>query len=239
MARRLKLIGAAHYQNDGDPRTSGPGFRVTFHENSLFDPLLRKKPTMWFVNSMSDLFHRDITNTEIADIFATMAESPHHTYQVLTKRALRMETWLASGKAFTENALTYRSSRVHVDWTFDDALPNVWIGVSIENDYYTVRADALRRAPAAVRFVSAEPLLAPLPSLKLDRIDWLIVGCESIGSKAGRPMQLDWVRDLRDRAGEAGTAFFVKQLPINGRVVKDLERFPADLQIRQYPQVAA
>jgi protein gp37 len=116
-----------------------------------------------------------------------MAETPQHTYQVLTKRARRLA------------AVAPR-----LPWP-----PNVWMGVSVENDNYTFRVDHLRRVPAALRFVSAEPLLGPLPSLRLDDIDWLIVGGES--GPGARPMQLEWATDLRDIAVDAGVDFFFKQ----------------------------
>ena len=181
MAGRLKRMGSARYQRDGDPRTSGPGFGVTCHEDVLDQPLRWRRPRRIFVNSMSDLFHPDVPDLFIAQVFTVMALCPQHTFQILTKRPQRMASLLRHREACYDG------------WP----LPNVWLGTSIENDRYAFRADHLRATPAAVRFVSAEPLLGPLPSLDLTGIDWLIVGGES--GPAARPMHPDWVRDLRDR----------------------------------------
>jgi protein gp37 len=187
MAKRLKAMGSAHYQNDGDPRTSGPGFKVTCHDDALDIPRKVRKPTTWFVNSMSDLFHPDVPAEFIAAMWDTMATTPRHTYQILTKRPQRMAKFME----------------------YWPVLPNVWLGTSIESDRYTFRADYLRASPAAVRFLSLEPLLGPLPSLDLSEVDWVIVGGES-GPNA-RPMNVDWARDLRDRCVAAGVPYFFKQ----------------------------
>ena len=192
LAKRLKGMGQAKYQNDGDPRTSGPGFGLTVHPDSLDAPLRWKKPRRVFVNSMSDLFHDDVGPAFIGAVFDRMRECPQHTFQILTKRSKRMAGLCKGG--------------VPGD---SDPIPNVWLGVSIENDRYAFRADHLRETPAAVRFLSLEPLLGPLPSLDLTGIDWVIVGGES-GVNA-RPIEADWVRDLRDRSVAAGVAFFFKQ----------------------------
>lgn len=187
MARRLKAAGSARYQADGDPRTSGPGFGLTIHPDLVNLPRRWVKPRTVFVNSMSDLFHAKVPAGFIADVFATMAATPQHTYQVLTKRPLRAAR-LADG-------LTWPA--------------NVWLGVSVESPAQTNRLDLLRRTPAAVKFVSAEPLLAALPDLDLKEIDWLIVGGES--GPGHRPIHADWVRDLRDQSLAAGVRFFFKQ----------------------------
>ena len=190
MAGRLKLMGQAKYQADGDPRTSGLGFALTVHPDALKVPLRWKKPRTVFVNSMSDLFHKDVPETFIRDVWETMARCPQHTFQVLTKRPQRMAAHLEARR---------------VGWeTFElTPLPNVWLGTSIENDRYTFRADHLRATPAAVRFLSCEPLLGPLPSLNLDGIDWVIVGGES--GPGARPMHPDWVRDIRDQCWAQGS----------------------------------
>jgi protein gp37 len=140
-----------------------------------------------FVNSMSDLFHPDVPLSFIQRVFAVMADTPRHTYQILTKRSKRL--------AELSECL---------DWS-----SNVWAGVSVENQRYAFRLNHLRSVPAAVRFVSAEPLLGPLPSLDLAEINWLIVGGES-GPRA-RPVEADWVRGIRDQCSEADVAFFFKQ----------------------------
>jgi protein gp37 len=197
LAARLKRMGQPRYQRDGDPRTSGPGFGLTLHEDKLDEPLRWRKPRVVFVNSMSDLFHKDVPAEFIGRAFNVMDSTPRHTFQVLTKRPKRMRNvltayWQATGA-----------------WGDADVAQNVWLGTSIESNEYVWRADRLRETPAAVRFISAEPLLGPLPSLDLTGIDWLIVGGES-GPHA-RPIGAEWVRDLRDICFETDTAFFFKQ----------------------------
>lgn len=187
LAKRLKAMGQPKYQNDGDPRTSGPGFAPTVHQDTLDAPRSWREPRRVFVNSMSDLFHPRVPDEFIADVFAVMAGTSRHQYQVLTKRPKRAA------------ALAYRLPWPH----------NIWLGTSIENNDYVDRADQLRRVPAAVRFLSCEPLIGPLPDLELDGIDWMIVGGES-GHRA-RPMDASWAADLRDRSVAAGVAFFFKQ----------------------------
>lgn len=203
MAARLKRMGAAKYQNDGHPRTSGPGFALTEHPDALDQPFRWRKPRRIFVNSMSDLFHKDVSNEFIVKVFDVMANNHRHTFQVLTKRPQRMA-------AFTT---AYYSGAFIRDWDagplVDGPERNVWLGTSIENDNYSFRANHLRLIPAAVRFLSLEPLLGPLPSLDLTGIDWVIVGGES--GPGARPMNPAWVRDLRDRAVAAGVAFHFKQ----------------------------
>lgn len=206
MARRLKAMGQPHYQADGDPRTSGPGFGLTCHPDALDIPLRWRKPRRVFVNSMSDLFHRDVAGHFIAEVWARMAVTQRHTYQVLTKRPQRMSDLLSADDwihAYT--GVMVRRGEGNSRWP----LPNVWLGTSIETDRYTWRADHLRATPAAVRWLSCEPLLGPLPSLDLAGIDWVVAGGES-GPRA-RPMDPGWVRDLRDRCTAAGVPFFFKQ----------------------------
>ena len=205
MAARLKRMGQANYQTDGDPRTSGPGFGVQCHPHMLDQPLRWKRPRRIFVNSMSDLFHPDVPDSFIGGVFDVMAQCPRHTFQVLTKRPQRMERLLSVWHA----AGVWRRHDLMWCGPVEFPLPNVWLGTSIESDRYAFRADNLRRTPAAVRFVSAEPLLGPLPSLDLASIDWLIVGGES--GPRSRPMHPDWARDLRDRCAATPTAFHFKQ----------------------------
>ena len=187
LAKRLKAMGSAKYQADGDPRTSGPGFGVAIHEDALAIPRRWRDPRVVFVNSMSDLFHARVPVDYVRRVFEVMADTPRHTYQVLTKRAARLAKLAPS-----------------LEWP-----PNVWMGVSVESDDHLDRITDLRRVPAAVRFVSAEPLLGPLDNLDLDGIDWLIAGGES--GQGCRPMDPAWVRSLRDQCLAAGTAFFFKQ----------------------------
>ncbi|MBM0275351.1 DUF5131 family protein [Micromonospora tarensis] len=214
LAKRLKGMGSAKYQTDGDPRTSGPGFGIATHADALTIPLSWRKPRTVFVNSMSDLFHARVPATFVARVFAVMAATPQHTYQVLTKRPERMLRLVGEeidgGVALMEAAEaagfeSVSTALYEAPWP----LPNVWLGTSIESDDRTGRACALRSTNAAVRFISAEPLLGPLPSLDLTGIAWLIAGGES--GPGARPMDPAWVRDLRDRCQASGTAFFFKQ----------------------------
>jgi protein gp37 len=206
-------MGSQKYQADGDPRTSGPGFAVTVHQDTLPEPLRWRKPRVVFVNSMSDLFHARVPDAFIASVFAVMAATPWHTYQVLTKRPRRMRSLLSRGELGTagfpdmvEEAMAEFTHASLDAWP----LPNVWIGTSIENDDYTWRAACLRQTPATVRFLSLEPLLGPLPSLDLDGIGWVIAGGES--GPEHRTLDLAWARDIRDRCISQNVDFFFKQV---------------------------
>lgn len=163
------------------------GFDLRLWPQRLEQPLRWKRPRTIFVNSMSDLFHEDIPEAFIEDVFSVMAEADWHVFQILTKRHDRLAE-LAE----------------RLPWS-----PNVWMGVSIENRRFVHRAEHLRAVPAAVRFISAEPLLGPLEGLDLSGIQWLIAGGES-GSKH-RPVRAEWVRQLRDRCLAEDVAFFFKQ----------------------------
>ena len=187
MARRLSAMGIPKYANDGDPRTSGPGFGLTVHADTLALPLRWRKPRLVFVNSMSDLFHDDVPLAFIRSVFDVMYRTPRHTYQVLTKRSRRLAAEAA-----------------HLVWP-----PNVWMGVSVESQRYQFRIDHLRSVPAAVRFVSAEPLLGPLFDVDLSGVGWVIVGGES--GHGARRMDHAWAADLRDRCDAEQIPFFFKQ----------------------------
>ncbi len=163
------------------------GFSVTLHESTLGDPLKWRKPRLVFVNSMSDLFHESVPAAFIESVFAVMNRAGRHTFQVLTKRPERAA--LLSGR---------------LRWT-----PNVWLGTSVESSALLGRPAALKETRAQTKFLSLEPLLGPLPSLELTGIDWVIVGGES--GPGARPMQPDWVREIRDRCIRSGTPFFFKQ----------------------------
>jgi len=179
MARRLRAMGAPGYDR---------GFRLTLQPARLLQPVERKRPTVWFVNSMSDLFHKDIPDAYLDQVFTTIRRTPQHTYQILTKRAERLFEYFASR----------------------DAPRNVWLGVSVENRKHgKPRIDHLRRVPASIRFLSIEPLLEDLGELDLADIHWVIVGGES-GSKA-RPMKPEWARQIQRQCAEAGVAYFFKQ----------------------------
>jgi protein gp37 len=163
------------------------GFSVTLHEGTLNDPFKWKKPKLVFVNSMSDLLHPKIPIEFIQKVFKTMNDTPQHTYQVLTKRSERLK-------------------EIHSELTWT---PNIWMGVSVEHQDLLYRIDHLREVPAAVRFLSLEPLLGPLPNLDLSNIHWAIVGGES-GHKA-RPMQPEWVDEIHEQCIKSGVPFFFKQ----------------------------
>ena len=184
LAKRLKAMGSPKYQNDGDPRTSGPGFDVTIHPDTLDEPLRWRTPRVVFVNSMSDLFHARIPLDFIRDVFDVCRDTPQHTYQVLTKRSLRL-----------------RRVAEKLDWP-----SNLWMGVSIENAAALTRVDHLRAVPATVRFLSCEPLIGPLDGLDLDGIDWVIAGGES--GPNYRPVDINWIRGIRDSCQRADVAFF-------------------------------
>jgi protein gp37 len=178
MSNRLRLMGQRNYAN---------GFELTLHEHMLEQPLRWKKPLRIFVNSMSDLYHKDVPLEFIQQVFATMNKASWHQFQILTKRADRLEV-------------------------LSDKLPwsdNIWQGVSVENAEYTFRIDHLRKTGAKTRFLSVEPLLSALPNLNLSGIDWVIVGGES--GPGARPMAKEWVLEIERQCREAKVAFFFKQ----------------------------
>jgi protein gp37 len=187
LAKRLKAMGSAKYQADGDPRTSGPGFGVAIHHDALEVPYRWRRPRLVFVNSMSDLFHAKVPIGFIRDVFGVIGDTPQHTYQLLTKRSTRL-------RRFADR----------LEWP-----PNLWMGVSVETERELDRVDDLRTVDAAVRFISAEPLLGPLDDLGLDGLHWVITGGES--GPAARPCSPAWVRAIRDRCAQAGVPFFHKQ----------------------------
>ena len=163
------------------------GFAINVHESVLNDPLKWKQPRFVFVNSMSDLFHRSVPAAFVERVFDVMGRAPQHRFQVLTKRPSRV---------------AQIEERLH--WT-----PNIWLGVSIETERWMGRLATLKGTSAHVKFLSLEPLLGPLPNIELDGIDWVIVGGES--GPGARPMEADWVRDIRDQCESSGVPFFFKQ----------------------------
>lgn len=163
------------------------GFEVTLHEKMLSKPFEWKKPRLVFVNSMSDLFHEKIPFHFIKSVFSVMKQASWHTFQILTKRS--------------ENLLTLAP---RLEWP-----SNVWMGVTVESHEYISRIEHLRSVPAAIRFLSLEPLLSAMPDLELSNIDWVIVGGES-GPKS-RPMHPEWVRSIRQQCIAASIPFFFKQ----------------------------
>lgn len=200
MARRLQALGIEKYNE---------GFKLRLHENALHTPYTWKGQKVVFVNSMSDLFHKDVPLEFIKKVFLVMNDTPH-IYQVLTKRADVLLKW-------------------------DKELPwshNIWMGVSVENAKMVHRIDLLRKTSAKVKFLSCEPLIGPLPNLNLEGIDWLIVGGES--GRRPRPMQVDWVLDIQEQCERAGVKFFFKQWggtnkkkagrELNGRTYNEMPR---------------
>jgi len=179
-------MGAAKYQHDGNPETSGPGFGLRCHPDTLDIPRKWRRPRAVFVDSMSDLFHPQVPDGFIHQVFETMADTPRHTYQILTKRSQRL--------AATAESLPWAD--------------NIWMGVSVENSRYAFRAEHLKLTPAKTKFVSAEPLLGAL-DLDLKGLDWVIAGGES--GPGARPAKADWLRALRDDCAAAGVPFFFKQ----------------------------
>lgn len=264
MAKRLKGMGAEKYQRDGDPKTSGPGFGVSEHRGTLNEPFGWRKPRRVFVNSMSDLFHESVSESFIAQVFATMAATPEHTYLILTKRHARMRSLLRKWTPITGS-----TPWVHTGpWP----LPNVWLGVSAEDQRWAdIRIPALLETPAAVRWVSAEPLLNPLslypgkwmpptgggPRVNLNQpweepgpsLDWVVVGGES--GPGARRLGPGWIRHLVEECQGSGVPVFVKQMGsvwasttvVDGKTVAargdrkghDMNHWPADLRVREFP----
>ena len=219
-------------------RDNGPQWigEVRTLPEQLAVPIRRKSPRTMFVNSLSDTFHADVPDEFIAAMFGVMAACPQHTFQVLTKRAERMEEWftriathptLRSPCAMADHAAYLGGIRgkdadaINALYRRPPAwpLPNVHVGVSVENRKHGVpRIDHLRRVPAAVRFLSVEPLLEDIGTIDLTGISWCIAGSES-GHRA-RPMNEDWVRSIRDQCAPAGVPFFYKQrLDAKGRKI--------------------
>lgn len=187
LAKRLKAMGQPKYQVDGDPKTSGPGFGLTCHEDALAIPFGWRAPRTIFVNSMSDLLHPAVPDEFIIKVLEVMRGTPQHQYQILTKRSKRLAVLGPK-----------------LNWP-----DNAWMGVSVEADRYTFRVAHLLESGAPVKFLSCEPLLGPLDSLDLAGLDWVIAGGES--GPGARPMAAEWVRLVRDRCGESRVPFFFKQ----------------------------
>lgn len=252
------------YMRDGDPKTSGPGFGLQMHESRLDQPLRWKRGRSIFVNSMSDLFHPEVTDEFLDRVFAVMALATQHTFMILTKRPERMREYVtgASGR-IADTIIRMRRERGEKVSTVPLAhiplgtpwwpLANVWLGTSVENARWRTRIDVLREIPAAIRFLSCEPLLGPLCDpeegpyipplgmLDLTGIHWAIVGGES--GPGARPMDVKWVRDIVAECRAQGAAPFVKQL---GEIwsrehlghhghAGNIDEFPADLRVREMP----
>lgn len=181
-------------------------------DHKFREPLSVRRPTVWFVNSMSDLFHENAPPEWVREVIEIMCRTPHHTYQVLTKRPVEAEQFFRS----------------NTDIVWPD---NAWIGVSVEDTKRLFRIDVLRRLPGRIKFVSAEPLLGPLGSIDLSGIDWVIGGGES--GPGARPCEPEWVRNLRDECLRQGAAFFMKQWgkPANNPLASQC---PADAKLANF-----
>ncbi|MBI2419800.1 MAG: phage Gp37/Gp68 family protein [Ignavibacteriales bacterium] len=180
MAKRLKAMGQPKYVN---------GFNLTLHPDTLMEPYTWKKPKMIFVNSMSDLFHKDVSVEYIQKIFKVIKENPQHVFQILTKRA---------------DILRYYDSEGWLEWPH-----NLWMGVTVENKATMHRIELLQNTGARVKFLSCEPLLSALPNMPLKKIDWVIVGGES--GRTPRPMKEEWVVEIKEQCQNANVAFYFKQ----------------------------
>lgn len=178
MALRLQAMGQSNYAN---------GFDLTLHEHALQLPFKWKKPQTIFVNSMSDLFHKDVPINFVMKIFETMNQANWHRYQVLTKRSDRL-----------------RQLSPKIDWQ-----RHVWMGVTVETKEYTYRIDDLRQTGARIKFLSLEPLLGPIPNIDLSEMDWVIVGGES--GPGARPIKEEWILGIRDQCQKENVPFFFKQ----------------------------
>jgi len=198
MTKRLKGMGQEKYSD---------GFKFRVHPATLLVPYTWNKPQLVFVNSMSDLFHKNVPLEYVKSVFKVMNDTPQHIYQILTKRGDVLESYAP----------------------FLDFTPNIWMGVSVEDERVTDRIDHLRRINAKTRFLSLEPLLGPLSSLNLEGIHWVIVGGES--GFSARPMNIDWVEDIRKQCEGANVPFFFKQWGgnkkaagriLNGRTYDDM-----------------
>lgn len=209
MARRLETMGTEKYA--GLTRKSGK--RAVWNGKVREDWAALKVPHSWhkprkiFVNSMSDLFHEQVSDDFILAVWRVMYHTPQHTYQILTKRPDRMAAFVSLNR-YPPIWKIYRT-RANDCLIARDPLPNVWLGVSVEDAATVTRLDALRDTPAAVRFVSFEPLIGRVGTPNLTGIDWAIVGGES-GPHA-RPMRAEWVEEIQRQCRLAGTAFFFKQ----------------------------
>lgn len=200
MTRRLKAMGQEKYKN---------GFKLTLHPEVLNEPYSWKKGKMIFVNSMSDLFHKNVPVDYIQQVFKVIKENPQHVFQVLTKRA---------------DILNYYDSEGWLEWPH-----NLWMGVTVENNDVRSRIELLSKTGARVKFLSCEPLLTAIPGMKLNDIDWVIVGGES--GRTPRPIKEEWVIDIKEQCQKANVAFYFKQWggtnkKKNGRLLEG-ERFDA------------
>jgi protein gp37 len=254
LAHRLAAMGQLNYQAVTKPM-GGWNSEIVYDESQLEIPLRWKKPRRIFVNSMSDTFHKDVPFEFIDKIFAVMALCPQHVFQVLTKRADRMAEYLNDKYDNREEAIGNEVCVItkgqNPGLFVELPLPNVWLGVTAENqEQADKRIPILLGIPAAKRFVSVEPMLGPVdldctkegvhalgcggPCDCAAKLSQVIIGCESGPHR--RPCKIEWVESLVAQCKAAGVAVFVKQLSINGKVEKDVTKFPKHLQLQEYPK---
>jgi protein gp37 len=214
-------------------------FRLTLHPDRLFLPLRWKKPSRIFVDSMSDLFHPEVPDYFITQVFAVMAIARQHQFQILTKRPSRMNEIVTSGFATWVEAQQEQicGERGWCAQEFDWPLPNVWLGVSVEDQKASDgRLPWLLKTPAVVKFVSVEPMLGPVNlGWDINRLNWIIIGAES--GPGARAFELQWAFDLVRQCRDSEVPVFVKQLRINGKLTHDLNDFPEELRVREYPVI--
>lgn len=251
-------MGSEKYVGLVNPRKKHFNGVVRTHPRTLAEPFRREKATLWFVNSMSDLFHRAVPFEFIAAVFGAMALTPQHQYQVLTKRPEQMQAFFGWLDSMDSDPMTVCLAYLDKLWETGTSpprlfasrewpLPNVWLGTSVEDDRVFERIDQLRSVPAQVRFLSCEPLIGPLDlSSQLDGIHWTIVGGES--GPGARPMKAEWAEAIQDACKSAGVAYFFKQTGnvlarewgLGSKKGSDASEWPREHQhlgVREFPEV--
>lgn len=221
MAARLNTMYVSGYSDLIIKNWKWTG-RTCFIESVLEKPLRRKKPTMYFVCSMGDFLHETVKQWWLHEIIEVVRKCPHHIFQFLTKRPERF--W------------EYEWKCSKYGWDYTKKLPdNLWLGVTIEDNAHLYRAEVLQGIPAAVWFVSVEPMLerVEIPDEIMRRLGWVIIGCES--GTGRRPCKQGWISSLRTECRHAGVPVFVKQIEVNGKVSKDPSEWPGHLRIQQWP----
>lgn len=226
--------------------------KTAFVESAIDKPLHWRKPRMIFVSSMGDLFHPSVPFEWIDKVIAVAVVCHHHIFQLLTKHGDRMAEYFKQAGLWTEIIPNATHKYLHhrgiqepipgyfafncLEAEYKVPIPNLWLGVTIEKSNYLNRAKTLSDIPASIRFISNEPLLEDIryTSDELRVIDWVIIGAESGPHR--RQCKLEWVRNIRDQCIAAGVPVFIKQISINGKVEHDINRFPEDLRIREYPE---
>ena len=257
MTRRLAAMGSEKYIGLINPNKQHFNGVVRTHFGSLGEPFKRRPGTLWFVNSMSDLFHKEVPFDFVAAVFGVMAATPRHQYQVLTKRPERMRAffdWLGEQR-HDSLAVCVESAANALDQTLDVGdetpwpLPNVWLGTSVEDERVADRIDALQSVPAHVRFLSCEPLIGPVDLTgRLNGIHWVIVGGES--GFGARPMSPEWAEAIQSACREQRVAYFFKQTGavlakewgLSSKKGSDAEEWPEahqHLGERAFPAVAS